>query len=116
MNKKRHSRYAAGGIGGFLRSQGMAFMLFIIVAAAVIAGVGNVSQKSSDEELKMAQDSIRRAVVSCYAIEGRYPDTYEYLKENYGLTVDEDKYIVHYEIFASNIMPEITVVPAQDGR
>ena len=59
----------------------------------------------------MAQDSIRRAVVSCYAIEGRYPDTYEYLAENYGLTVDEKKYTVHYEIFASNIMPEITVTP-----
>ena len=85
--------------------------MFAVVAAAVIAGTGNVSQKSSDEELKMAQDSIRRAVVSCYAIEGRYPDTYEYLAENYGLTVDEKKYTVHYEIFASNIMPEITVTP-----
>lgn len=110
--KRRHSHYSSGGIGGFLRTQGLALALFAIVAASVIAGVGNVSQKSSDEELKMAQDSIRRAVVSCYAIEGRYPDTYEYLKENYGLTVDEDKYIVHYEIFASNIMPEITVTAA----
>lgn len=115
MNRKRHNSHAAGGLSGFLRSQGMALILFIIVAAAVFAGVGNVSQKSSDEELKMAQDSIRRAVVSCYAIEGRYPDTYEYLKENYGITVDESKYIVHYEIFASNIMPEITVIPAQNG-
>ena len=85
--------------------------LYKTQAAAVIAGTGNVSQKSSDEELKMAQDSIRRAVVSCYAIEGRYPDTYKYLAENYGLTVDEKKYTVHYEIFASNIMPEITVTP-----
>lgn len=115
MNRKRHNRYASGGLSGFMRSQGIALILFIIVAAAVFAGVGNVSQRSSDEELRMAQDSIRRAVVSCYAIEGRYPDTYEYLKENYGLTVDEDKYIVHYEIFASNIMPEITVIPAQNG-
>ena len=110
--KRRHSHYSSGGIAGFLRAQGLALALFIAVAACVLAGVGNVSQKSSDEELKMAQDSIRRAVVSCYAIEGRYPDTYEYLKENYGLTVDENKYIVHYEIFASNIMPEITVTEA----
>ncbi len=114
--RRRYSHYRTGGLSGFLRSQGIALVLFIIVAASVIAGVGNVSQKSSDEELKMAQDSIMRAVASCYAIEGRYPDTYEYLKENYGLTVDEDKYIVHYEIFASNIMPEITVIPVQDGQ
>ncbi len=111
MDKRRYSRHSSGRIAGFLKTQGLAIIMFAAVASAVIDGTGNVSQKSSDEELKMAQDSIRRAVVSCYAIEGRYPDTYEYLAENYGLTVDEKKYTVHYEIFASNIMPEITVTP-----
>lgn len=115
MKRKRYS-HSSGRLSGFLRTQGIAVVLFIIVAAAVFAGVGNVSHKSSDEELKIAQDSIRRAVISYYAIEGRYPETYEYLKEKYGLTVDEDKYIIHYEIFASNIMPQITVIPVQDGR
>ena len=54
--------------------------------------------------------SIRKAAVSIYAMEGAYPATYEDLKAQSGIAVDEEKYIVQYEIFASNIMPEITVL------
>ena len=53
---------------------------------------------------------MRRAAVSCYALEGAYPATYADLKARSGVAVDERKYKVFYEIFASNIMPEITVV------
>lgn len=53
---------------------------------------------------------VRRAAVSCYAVEGAYPESYEYLKEHYGAMVDEENYAVFYEVFASNIMPDITVI------
>ena len=39
-----------------------------------------------------------------------YPESYEYLKEHYGAMVDEENYAVFYEVFASNIMPDITVI------
>ena len=58
----------------------------------------------------MAERAVREAAVSCYALEGAYPATYEDLKARSGIAVDEEKYAVFYEIFASNIMPEITVV------
>ena len=58
----------------------------------------------------MAEDNLRRAVVSCYALEGRYPPDVKYLQEQYGLQLNEEKYIVHYEVFAENIMPDITVL------
>lgn len=50
----------------------------------------------------------------CYAIEGQYPESVAYLEENYGLRIDHDRYIVHYDIFADNIMPEITVFSLAD--
>ena len=53
---------------------------------------------------------MRQAAVSCYALKGAYTATYEDLKSSSGVAVDEEKYVVFYEIFASNIMPEITVV------
>ncbi len=37
----------------------------------------------------------------------------EYLEENYGVQIDHDKYNVFYDGFASNIMPEITVILAE---
>ena len=35
----------------------------------------------------------------------------DYLADNYGVVVDREHYIVHYDVFASNIMPDIRVVP-----
>ena len=73
-------------------------------------GSRTASDTSRAEAKRIAEDSIRRAVVSCYALEGRYPDSYEYLRDHYGLRIDEDRFIIHYEVFASNIMPDITVI------
>ena len=39
-----------------------------------------------------------------------YPPDYEYLKDNYGIRVDEEKYAVFYSVFASNMMPDVTVI------
>ena len=39
-----------------------------------------------------------------------------YLEENYGVQIDHDKYNVFYDGFASNIMPDITVIPAKGGE
>lgn len=88
----------------------LALCLFIGIAAWTLWGVREASEASDREGLRMAELAIRKAAVSCYALEGAYPATYEDLKASSGIAVDEEKYAVFYEIFASNIMPEITVV------
>ena len=50
----------------------------------------------------------------CYAIEGRYPPSIEYLEEHYGVMINRKKYNVFYDGFASNVMPDITVVPVME--
>ena len=82
---------------------------FLVAAALVLQGVGRASAVSDREELELARRAVRQAAVSCYALEGAYPATYQDLKERCGIAVNEEKYAVFYEIFASNIMPEITV-------
>ena len=59
---------------------------------------------------KQMEDTIYKAVLNCYAIEGRYPATIDYVEQHYGLQIDHDRYDVFYEIFAENVMPEITVI------
>ena len=88
----------------------LGLLLFAAVAVWMIRGVGEAAQVSDREGLRMAQQAVRQAAVSCYALEGTYPATYEDLKRSSGIAVDEEKYSVFYDIFASNIMPEITVV------
>ncbi len=85
-------------------------LIFIIILGLFIAGVGSVSNRADEEGLVIVEDAIRRATVQCYAIEGAYPASLDYLEQNYGLRVDEKKYFVHYSPLGSNIMPDITVM------
>lgn len=88
----------------------LSLALFAGIALWMLFGVREAAAAEAREGLRQAELAVRRAAVSCYALEGAYPSTYEDLKARSGIAVDEEKYKVFYEIFASNIMPEITVV------
>lgn len=92
-----------------------AALIFIAVLVFVCFSLNNAKNAISDEGLRTAEASIRRASITCFAIEGYYPPSYEYLYENYGVRVDTEKYVVHYEVFASNIMPDISVFRLESG-
>ncbi len=51
-----------------------------------------------------------RSITHCYAVEGTYPSSLEYLKENYGLTYDETVFFVDYQTIGSNILPDVTII------
>lgn len=86
-------------------------LLFVVVAAAILNGVLKISRRADEEGAETLRNGIRRASVQCYAIEGRYPPSVQYLKDHYGIQIDEERYSVFYDGFASNVMPDITVVP-----
>lgn len=97
----------------FLQANLFAIVLFFSIAIITINGISETSKTSAAEEIRLAKESITRAVISCYALEGMYPESYEYIKENYGVRINEEKYFVSYDIFASNIMPDITIIERQ---
>ena len=85
-------------------------VLILAVLLWFFTAVGNLSQGSAEEGRQQLETALRRAAVACYAAEGVYPPTMDYLTEHYGVQVEDEKYIVFYEIFASNLMPDITVL------
>ena len=89
-------------------------VLWTVIGAAVLvwffAGLNNVSNELSEQGRTKLEDAIRRSAVACFAAEGAYPPDVDYLVEHYGLSIDESRFIVHYEIFAENLMPDITVL------
>lgn len=92
---------------------GRAILWAVIILAAFGAffyGLRNVTSELSVQGKTKLEEAVRRAAVACYAAEGAYPPSIEYLEEHYGLTVDESRYIVHYDVFADNILPDITVL------
>ena len=86
----------------------IAVMAVVIIAFVLL--VDRIGNMRSREETQIVEDAVRRAALTCYAVEGGYPDTLDYLRENYQLAYDENQYFVTYRAFASNMMPDIYVV------
>lgn len=85
----------------------------LIFAAAVIwfvTALNNTDSSAESQRLSAVERTVEDAVTLCYSIEGVYPQSLEYLTENYGISYDSERYIVHYECFAANIRPVIRVV------
>lgn len=93
-----------------LRSAVLPIIFTLVVMGMIVFGLQQTEASSKAEGLRILDESVRRAVAKCYAIEGNYPESVEYIEQYYGVHVDRTKYVVHYEIFASNIMPDILVI------
>ncbi|MDE7003252.1 MAG: hypothetical protein K2P08_02355 [Oscillospiraceae bacterium] len=86
----------------------------LAVAAALLcftAAVDSLEDGQSAQRLQQVEQAVRRSCVSCYALEGTYPPDLDYLKDRYGLQIDEEEYIVRYSAVAQNLMPDIHVLP-----
>ena len=82
----------------------------ILVLVAFSTALDSLNSGHEAEDLKQLEEALRRGCVACYASEGAYPQDLDYLKEHYGVQVDETRYDVHYDVFAENLMPDITVL------
>ncbi len=86
-----------------------AILLFVAVIAAFVLLVNNITNKNDGRELQIVRDAVKNAALTCYAVEGMYPEDLDYLREHYNLSYNEEVYHVFYEPIASNLMPAIKV-------
>ena len=94
--------------GRFLRLPGI--LAVPVLLLWFFAAMKGVEAGSSEQGRQQLETALRRSAVACYASEGIYPPNVEYLKKHYGVQIDESRYTVFYEIFAENLMPDITVL------
>lgn len=80
-----------------------------LAAWLFFTGLTDLDAGQSEQGVQQLEEALRRAAVSCYAAEGRYPPEVAYMQQYYGVQIDESRYIVHYRVFAENLMPDITV-------
>ena len=87
--------------------------MVIVLAVAVLlwfsVAMTRLGTGQAQEGREQLETALRRAAGVCYAAEGIYPPTLDYITEHYGIQIDRSRYSVFYEVFAENIMPEITV-------
>ncbi len=86
--------------------------LLAIAAALVLAVmlVNRIGTSQEKAETEIVREAIKNAALTCYAVEGAYPDSIDYLRQYYRLAYDEDRYLVTYDAFSSNLIPTIYVM------
>ena len=89
----------------------------VLAMAVLLVGVwllvSRVESANDGAQTQFVYDAVQNAALTCYAVEGAYPDSLEYLRSRYGLAYDESRYLVTYDAFASNLVPEIRVVEVE---
>ena len=85
----------------------------VLIAAVVL--VNRIDTAQDTAETDIVRDAVKNAALTCYAVEGAYPDSVDYLREHYRLAYDEDRYLITYDAFASNMIPDIWVTEVGVG-
>ena len=85
-------------------------VIFVLIAVFFIQAVEYSGRSSIEKEQESLENALSRDIVQCYAIEGRYPPSLEYLEQHYGLTYDKNTFFVDYQPIAANLYPDYTVI------
>ena len=83
--------------------------IFIVLILSFVLLINSITTKNNGRELQIVRDAVKNAALTCYAVEGMYPDDLTYLRDHYNLSYNEERYHVFYEPIASNLMPSIKV-------
>ena len=84
-------------------------LLIVAVLALAVVLVNRIGAAQGTAETEIVRDAVKNAALTCYAVEGSYPSDVAYLREHYHLAYDESRYLITYEAFASNMIPDIWV-------
>ena len=95
---------------GLARGLALTLAVFAALFGGAVAAFQKIGSSSENMEEQLVLDAVRRAALTCYAVEGAYPKSLEELERGYGLAYNKDAYSVSYDAFASNIMPNIQVL------
>ena len=88
--------------------------LFLLILLLFLQGISSLSESTAKRQRESLEKAIMRSITYCYSVEGAYPESLDYLRDNYGLYYDEDMFFVDYRVSGSNILPDITIIEKGD--
>ncbi len=94
----------------------LAVLAVILLLAAALAYMGRGTANFDREAAASVKQAIERGALQCYVVEGAYPSDMDYLKDNYGLSVNTKDFYINYDAFASNLAPDVRVEPKRGGK
>jgi competence protein ComGC len=103
MFEKSKKRYTGIAI------QMISFLVIMAFAVSILFFIPSLKKTSGRIREESIEATIREYAVRCYATEGSYPPSLDYLALNYGLIIDDEHYVYYFDAFAANYMPDIEV-------
>ena len=96
----------------YKREIAIVLLMILVIGGAwlLVSGMGN---KSNQAQTEFVTKAVHNAALTCYAVEGAYPTDLEYLRAHYGLAYDQSRYLVRYDSFSTNLMPDISVTEVE---
>lgn len=94
----------------FIKNHGVSLFLFILIFGCVLFSFQNANENIGLHQKQSLEKALYRGIMECYAMEGRYPQSVDYLVDEYHIIYDENTFEIDYEIVASNIMPSVLVL------
>ncbi len=88
----------------------ISMIIFTAIAVLFFLAVDATGRSSIAREQESLENALARDIVQCYAIEGRYPPSLEYLEQHYGLTYDKKTFFIDYMPIAANLYPDVTIL------
>ena len=68
--------------------------MFVLIFALFFFGISHLSEDTVRRQKETLENALNRSITYCYAVEGAYPQSLDYLKTNYGITYNEDLFFV----------------------
>jgi len=97
---------------GFLKyiSNKLVFLVFLALFIVFLYGISTLNSTTKEKQLESLETAVNRSIVQCYAVEGTYPPSLDYLETHYGLIYDKDEFFVDYISIGANLMPDVVVL------
>lgn len=83
---------------------------FLLLFILFLRGIHAVSATTYEKQQESLETALTRSLSQCYAVEGTYPTSIEYLEEHYGLIIDRDSFLVDYDYYGGNLLPDVNVM------
>ncbi len=88
----------------------LSLLFCLLWITGFVLAVDRLGKDTAEEQQRALEAAIERNITSCYALEGMFPPTLEYMKQHYGLTYDEKLFFVDYRPIAANIRPDYFII------
>ena len=84
--------------------------VFLAVFLIFWALLQDLSRNTVHRQREQLETALERGILTCYTLEGRYPESLRYLKDHYPIHYNEDLFFVDYQIQGANMLPDVTII------